>query len=178
MTRAAIIVLALSTSWAASCATSSPSTAADGTHDTRDTKHDVERDAAIAAARATLPLFLARLAAETEATVVYGARVEVDGHDVWLDSVMRRGERLAGIVDNGGDSGGDVVDGGPVPGSVTLVPLSAVIDWAIGVGDAVEGGYTLRLERSRLNPVDQAAFDAALGAPFAPLPAAPLPAAP
>jgi uncharacterized protein YegJ (DUF2314 family) len=157
-----MVALAL---WSMSCVTSSPSTAADVKHNST---HDVERDAAIAAARATLPLFLARLAKETEATVVYGARVEVSGHDVWLDSVMRRGERLAGIVD-----GGDDTAGGPVPGSVILVPLSAVIDWAIGVGDAVEGGYTLRLERSRLNEVDKAAFDAALGAPFAPLPAAP-----
>jgi len=121
---------------------------------------------ATAAAQRSLPEFRRRLAAETGLDSVYGVRVAWQGTTEWLESVEFRGSNVSGIVDGHAT---EPTMRGP-PWLVRTVPSTDIVDWLIVDEDGLHGGYTLRLERARLSPADQVAFDRDLGARLLPLP--------
>jgi uncharacterized protein YegJ (DUF2314 family) len=121
---------------------------------------------ATAAAQRSLPGFRRRVEAETGLDTVYGVRVRWNGGTEWLESVEFRGTKVSGIVD--GHATAPTAKG--PPWLVRTVPSTDIIDWVIVDDDGLHGGYTLRLERDRLSPADQQAFDRDLGAPLLPLP--------
>ena len=50
------------------------------------------------------------------------------------------------------------------------MPSDDIVDGLLVDDDGLHGGYTLRLERERLSPADQEAFDRDLCAAMLPLP--------
>jgi hypothetical protein len=127
---------------------------------------DLAMREATAAAQRSLPAFRGRLEKETGLDTVYGVRVNWNGTTEWLESVEFRGTNVSGIVDGHAT---EPTMRGP-PWTVRTVPSTEIVDWLILDDDGLHGGYTLRLERDRLSPADQAAFDRDLGARFLPLP--------
>ena len=49
-------------------------------------------------------------------------------------------------------------------GTVLLLDNADVLDWMVNDDGAIEGGYSLRLHRSRLPAAEQLAFDEHVGA--------------
>jgi hypothetical protein len=119
-----------------------------------------------AAAQRSLPAFRRRLEAETGLDTVYGVRVAWQGTTEWLESVEFRGDKVSGIVDGHAT---EPTMRGP-PWLVRTVLSTDIVDWLIVDDEGLHGGYTLRVERARLSPADQAIFDRDLGTRFLPLP--------
>jgi len=99
---------------------------------------------AIAAARASLPAFVARLDAPQPGDVNFGVKFpfregEQTEH-IWLSHIRRVGDKFVGIV-----SATPRYVKKVSKGTTVRVPIGKVSDWAYGNGDALHGQYTLRV---------------------------------
>jgi uncharacterized protein YegJ (DUF2314 family) len=112
-------------------------------------------------ARATLPEFERRLQdpPATQTRISLKGRFEEDGNveHMWIQDVVITNDGYHGQLANHPleIKGIDV-------GDLVTVPRELVSDWYAVDGGKLVGGYTLRLQRSRLPPERQAAFDASV----------------
>jgi uncharacterized protein YegJ (DUF2314 family) len=112
-------------------------------------------------ARATLPEFEKRLTAPpaTQTRISLKGRFEEDGNveHMWIEDVVITNDGYRGQLANHPleIKGIDV-------GDMVTVPRERVSDWFAVDGGKLVGGYTLRLQRSRMPPEKQAAFDASV----------------
>jgi uncharacterized protein YegJ (DUF2314 family) len=112
-------------------------------------------------ARATLPEFERRLQdpPATQTRISLKGRFEEDGNveHMWIQDVVITNDGYHGQLANHPleIKGLDV-------GDLVTVPRELVSDWYAVDGGKLVGGYTLRLQRSRLPPERQAAFDASV----------------
>jgi uncharacterized protein YegJ (DUF2314 family) len=111
---------------------------------------DPKMNAAIAAARRTLPKFLALLADPPVGTRDYTFKYPLEGWEhIWVDHVERRGDSLTGRLANIPEQEGYRL------GQRVTVPISAVSDWAYRDANGVMQGHrTTRALLPRLDPAD------------------------
>lgn len=123
----------------------------------RDT--DAKMNAAIAAARRTLPKFLALLADPPSGTGEYTFKYPLGGWEhIWVDHVERRGDSLTGQLANIPEREGYKL------GEAVTVPIGEVTDWAYRDAQGVMQGHrTTRVLLPRLDPADAQSVREALG---------------
>ena len=136
-------------------------------------ENDPGMAAAKAAAVATLPEFIRRLAApgvNAEESAVKAAFPVPGGTEhVWIARVRYEGGEFVGTLDN--DPRADI---GVEAGDIVRVQQSQISDWKLVEHGQLVGGFTIRYFRERMSAKERAALDAAL--PFRigpePIPAA------
>jgi uncharacterized protein YegJ (DUF2314 family) len=129
--------------------------------------------AAKAAAAATLPEFLRRLAAPgvnpEESAVKAAFPVPGGTEHVWIGRIRYEDGEFVGTLDN--EPRADI---GVQAGNIVRVQQSQVSDWKLVEHGQLVGGFTIRYFRDRMSARERAALDAAL--PFRigpePIPAA------
>jgi uncharacterized protein YegJ (DUF2314 family) len=111
---------------------------------------DPKMNAAIAAARKTLPKFLALLADPPPGTGEYTFKYPLGGWEhIWVDHVERRGGSLTGRLANIPEQDGYR------QGQRVTVPIGEVTDWAYRDANGVMQGHrTTRVLLPRLAPAD------------------------
>jgi len=106
---------------------------------------------AIAAARASIPSFVARLEAPQPGDRNFGIKFPFrDGEEVehmWVSDVRRQGDEFVGIVEADAQLVSNVVKGAEV-----RVPMSGISDWGFNNGNAIHGNYTTRVMLDTLPP--------------------------
>lgn len=120
---------------------------------------DPKMNAAIAAARRTLPKFLALLADPPPGTGEYAFKYPLGGWEhIWVDHVERRGDSLTGQLANIPEQDGYKM------GQAVTVPIGEVTDWAYrDAGGVMQGHRTTRVLLPQLDPADAQSVRAALG---------------
>jgi|SRR5438876_299164 len=125
---------------------------------------DPQMRAAIDSARATIGIFLRRIARRPPASQTY-ASIKLRfgdsllGEHIWLDSVRFDGHRLHGQVNE------DAVQvEGVRQGQWASTRPDQISDWMIVDRGVLCGGFTIRVERSRLSNSERAAMDSGLAA--------------
>lgn len=123
---------------------------------------DPEYRATIRDAQETLPEFraLLRLPGEANALVAVKTRLAAGGRaaDAWLMVIQqnRAGFAASLIEVPPGWEGAQV-------GDRHHVASADVLDWMYNMGGILHGGFSLRLQRARLDPAQQAWFDERIG---------------
>jgi uncharacterized protein YegJ (DUF2314 family) len=121
--------------------------------------NDPEMRAAIDSARRTVAVLMARLQAPPRASQTYlsvKVRLGTDsvGEHIWLDGVQVAGTLLRGQLNEDAVA----IEGAKAGQWVTVRPDS-ISDWMIIDSGVLCGGYTVRVERSRLSDADRARLD-------------------
>ncbi len=105
-------------------------------------KNDPDMNAAMDAARATLPEFLALARTPRADTRLFTVKVRIrDGEDVeyfWIVPFAEENGRFSGTVDNAPDTVKNVKLGEPI----TFI-LNDIVDWSYLEGRRMRGNYTL-----------------------------------
>jgi uncharacterized protein YegJ (DUF2314 family) len=121
---------------------------------------DAAMNAAVAEAKTSLPLFLARLdAGQIQATDGLKVGFPVDnGHEhIWVNQIARKGDQLTGTLANEPNWMPGLHQGSPV----TFAP-ELVSDWSYEKGGKLWGNYTTRVMVPSLAPEEAEAVKANL----------------
>ena len=117
---------------------------------------DAEMNAAIAEAKRTLPLYLARLdagqLAPSDGVKVAMPTGEGNEH-IWVHNVARDGDRLTGVLANQPNYLPDLNQGSPVTFTADMVS-----DWSYEKDGRMWGNYTTRVMLPHLGPEDAASL--------------------
>jgi len=104
---------------------------------------DVEMNAAIATARATLPEFWATFERKSPTDSAFALKVKIQDErgteHFWLTSIERRNGRIFGTIDNNPNIVRSVKLGDRIP-----IPEADISDWLYQRGDKMVGNFTLR----------------------------------
>ncbi|MDP2764161.1 MAG: DUF2314 domain-containing protein [Brevundimonas sp.] len=119
-------------------------------------------NAAVAQARATLPIFLARLDAgdilPTDSLKV-GFPVDGSHEHIWVNQIARKGDDLTGVLNNEPN-----YLAGHHLGSAVTFPAALVSDWSYEKDGKRWGNYTTRVMLPYLSPEQAASVRATLSA--------------
>ena len=124
---------------------------------------DVAMERAVAAAKASLPVFVARLRSPRAGDGSFAVKVAVPRADggaehVWLGRVAVGADSLRGTLDNDPEA----LPGWRIGDRVTA-PRSAVTDWMFVERGVLRGAYTTRVLLSRMTPDARRRLVAAMG---------------
>lgn len=104
---------------------------------------DVEMNAAIATARATLPEFWVMFERKSPTDSAFALKVKIQDErgteHFWLTSIERRNGRIFGTIDNNPNIVRSVKLGDRIP-----IPEADISDWLYQRGDKMVGNFTLR----------------------------------
>ena len=120
---------------------------------------DPQMSAAIAAAQATLPEWLAILADPPKGAEYVVFKYPLGGWEhIWVDNVRRQGDILVGTLAN------HPVQEGHAYGERVLVPISEVSDWGWWDADGRAQGYrTMAVLFDRMEPAEAARYRRQMG---------------
>lgn len=123
---------------------------------------DAEMNAAVAEAKRTLPVYLARLDAGQLAPsdgVKVAMPTDQGNEHIWVHQVARDGDRLTGVLANQPNYLPNLQRGSPVTFAVDQVS-----DWSYEKDGRMWGNYTTRVMLPHVGPEDQASLRQSLSA--------------
>jgi len=123
---------------------------------------DAEMSAAMLMARNSIGDFRHRLINPPPGQSYLSLKARIKAGDavehIWLEDVSIVGDSFRGTIGN------EPVDVTTVKlGQLVTVPLDRVSDWMAIEDDRLVGGYTLRVIRNRMTPIEREEFDAKMG---------------
>jgi len=126
------------------------------------TDDDAEMNAAIAKARATLPVFWKHLAAHPEMAQDHSLKVGLPatggGHEhIWVGHIQAKGDKITGLLANEPNALPGLKLGSPV-----TFTQGQISDWAYTKGGKLYGHYTTRVVIKHIDPAEAAPVRAML----------------